>query len=269
MKALIEPAELQDLLDAGQVKMVDATFGVPNPLAGMEMARIGDAVYFDIDAVADKRAHYPHTLPSAEDFALAVGRMGISNKDTVVVYDQNGLSFAAARVWWMFRVFGHENVRVLNGGLGTWLSEGLPVDSGEMEMPEAVKYTAHFRPDLYRSFEDMEEARDLVIDARPQARFSATVHGPDGDPTPAHIEGSRNVPFTNLLEPGGQRMRSKNSLSEILKPLATGSKKITVSCGSGVTACVLALGFHEAGFPNVAVYDGSWVEWADRNGLRG
>lgn len=267
---LIEPAELHALLQKGSVKTVDATYGIPgfpaSVLAAMERARIGDAVFFNIDAVADHSAPYPHTLPSAEDFAQAVGAMGIGNNDMVVVYDQNGLSFAAARAWWMFRVFGHDKVRVLNGGLPAWIAAQLPTQTGSLPAPAAKKFNAVFKDELYRSFDQIETGGDNVIDARAAARFSASVHSLDGDVVPAHIPGSHNQPFSALLDERG-RMKSEQDVAGILFPHIAPGQKTVVSCGSGITACVLALGFSSVG-QTAAVYDGSWTEWADRNALR-
>lgn len=262
MTALIEPSALHAIQD--QVKILDATYGAPNAKGAYEAEHIGNAQFFDIDYVADPLARYPHTLPSPEDFAIHVGRMGISNDDKVVIYDQNGISFAAARTWWMFRVMGHKDVRVLNGGLPAWRMAGLPLQSGSPQA-QHEKYTAHFNADLYRSFEQMEDTTDKVIDARAPARFNASIRTRDNDVCTANIPGSENLDFTRLLDERG-RMKASDELKALLAPYKN-TPKISVSCGSGVTACVLALGFYEAFGKDVAVFDGSWTEWADRNGL--
>lgn len=262
MTALIEAKALNEILD--QVKLLDASYGGPNPQANYAASHIGDAQFFDIDMVADPLARYPHTLPSPEDFAIHTSELGISNNDKIVIYDQTGISFAAARAWWMFRTMGHKDVRVLNGGLQAWRMAGLPLQSGTHKATP-TKYTAHFNADLLRSFEEMEETTDKVIDARPAARFNATMHSRDGDACPANIPGSENLDFTRLLEPTG-RMKPADDVKALLAPYLN-APKISVTCGSGVTACVIALGFYEATGKDVAVFDGSWTEWADRNGL--
>lgn len=263
--ALITPAELSAILP--QVKILDASYGVPDAPGAFTRAHIGNAQFFDIDAVADKSAPYPHTLPGADDFAEAAGALGIGNDDTVVVYDQTGISFAAARAWWMFRVMGHDKVRVLNGGLPAWIKAGYAVQTGAARKPEPKKFRAQFQPGLYRSFEQIEDGGDHVIDARNAPRFTATVRSPDGDAVPAHIPGSVNQPFQHLLDEDGALM-SKDIMATMLFPHIAPGKRLVATCGSGVTACVLALGFYEAGVPEVAVYDGSWTEWSDRNALR-
>lgn len=269
MNPLITPQELNDII--GTVKMVDASFGVPNAAAAMARARIGNAVYFDIDAIADHDAAYPHTLPGANDFAAGVGALGISSDDHVVIYDQNGVSFAAARVWWMFRTFGHEKVQVLNGGLPAWMRAGFATQSGPVPAPAPIAYEAVYRPELFRDYDAVETAsetgKEMILDARNEPRFSAMVHSADGDAIAAHIPGSHSQPMTSLLDAFGA-MRPLPELHNALDGYLSERKNIIATCGSGVTACVLALGFAAIGQQDVAVYDGSWTEWSDRNGLR-
>ncbi|NBX67240.1 MAG: sulfurtransferase [Proteobacteria bacterium] len=268
--ALITPSELHKILSQPHVRVLDATYGIPgypsSVLAQMEGARIRGAQFFDIDAVADGAAPYPHTLPDAATFEAAVGALGISNEDTVVIFDQNGLSFAAARVWWMFRVFGHDKVHVLNGGLPAWKMAGLPLESGPLSPPAPQIFRAQYRPALYRDFDAIESGGDTILDARAAPRFDATIHSRDGDPMPAHIEGSFNVPFQSLLDHAGA-LRPAGEIHPLLEPYLA-ARSLVCSCGSGVTACVVALALHEAGRLDVAVYDGSWTEWSDRQGLR-
>lgn len=265
-KSLLSPAEIS----ATTVKFLDATYGIPNfptsVLAAMERGRIAGAQFFDIDAVADPRAPYPHTMPDEALFAEAVGALGISNDDTVVVYDQNGISFAAARAWWMFRAFGHDKVHVLNGGINAWRAAGLPLESGPIAPPAPATFVAKFQPGLFRDFEAMEAGGDTVLDARAAARFSATVHTMDGDPVPAHIDGSFNTPFQDLLDFTGA-MKPETELKPLLEK-HLGAKNPVCTCGSGVTACVVALALHQLGREDVAIYDGSWTEWADRQAIR-
>lgn len=263
--ALITPEELSAVM--ADVKILDATYGAPDAFGSFTRAHIGHAQFFDIDAVADHSAPYPHTLPTPEVFAKAVGDLGVSDQDDVVIYDQTGITFAACRAWWMFRVMGHANVRVLNGGLPAWQMAGLPVESGPAHSVTRATFKANFRADLYRSFDDMEDTDDVVIDARNAPRFHAMAHSLDGDPVPTHIPGSINQPFQALLDERG-RLRPADEIAPILLPHISPGQRLVATCGSGVTACVLALGFHQAGFPDMAVYDGSWTEWADRNGIR-
>lgn len=255
---LIDPVGLVPLLDRPDVKILDATYGVPgfpaSVTAALEAGRIGAAQFFNIDAVADLSSPYKHTLPSADDFARAVGALGVGNDDRVVIYDRTGIAFAAARAWWMFRVFGHDRVQILNGGLPAWAGAGLPLTTGPVEAPVPVNFHASFQPGLYAGFEQMQTGRDHVLDARAAPRFDA-----------AHIPGSFNLPYEDLLDADGA-LRPAEAVAPLLAPHLGGDRLVT-SCGSGVTACVLALALYRAGRADVAVYDGSWTEWADKNRL--
>lgn len=253
------------------VKILDASYGLPcfpeSVLEAMEAARIPDAQFFNIDDIADPAATYQHSLPDADLFAEKIGALGISNDDHVVVYDQNGIAFAAARAWWMFRVMGHENVSVLNGGLPAWANAGLPLQAGPLPSQRPTLFKAHFRPELYRSFEQMEVTTDTILDARSSARFEAQARTMDGDIVPAHIPHSFNVPYQSLLDPLGRSLKPRDELLAILAPYMD-AERVVCTCGSGVTACVIALAFAVCGRSDIAVYDGSWTEWADRQGLR-
>lgn len=264
MTPLLTPHDLAEKLRSGAVRLLDASYG-PDAEATWAHARIGDAHFFDVDAIADTTAPYPHTLPDAELFGRSVGALGVGNDDTVVIYDQTGLSFAAARAWWMFRTFGHEAVYVLDGGLPAWVRAGFPLAGGAPQAPTSKNFTARFRPELYRSLDEMTEGRDTVLDARAAPRFTATVHTPDGTPVPAHIPHSHNLPYQSLLD-GNGALKPRPELESILRDHAN-APRLVATCGSGVTACVLALAFHVTGREDVAVYDGSWTEWSHRHAL--
>jgi len=256
MTALIEPQAALEKLGQADARFVDASYGAPGLQEHFAAARIGNAVFFDIDAIADPAAPLPHTIPTPTQFAAHMGRMGISNKDEIIVYDQNGLTFAAARAWWMFRLFGHENVRVLNGGLPAWIRAGNPVETAPPQPHKPSVYVASFNAPLYRDHAAIAaDSGDLaMLDARAEPRFAM-----------GHIPGAVNIPFGLLLESDG-RMKDPASLQAALAPYMSknsGKKNVTY-CNSGVTACVLALGIHEAGFGNSAVYDGSWSEWSQK-----
>lgn len=262
MSALISPAALEQRLSQPGTRIIDATYPC-NPTF-FARARIDDAVQFDIDAIADHTTSLPHMLPSAPDFAAAAGALGIGDDDTVVVYDQSGMAMAAARVWWMFRCFGHGSVLVLDGGLPAWQAAGYPLTSGILPAPPVPKlYSARFRPELVRNARQVREALDtpssVIIDARPAARFL----GLTGEPRPGmktgHIPGSINIPFPELIHPATGTFNTCHP--QVLATITASPANIITSCGSGVTACLLALALHEAGRADAAVYDGSWAEW--------
>lgn len=271
--ALLSPRAAQDFIAANPHTVVlDATIGVPDVHAGYNLRHIPGARVFDVEGIADHLSPYPHTLPSAEDFAAAVGALGVTNDTPVLVYDQKGISFAAARAWWMFRVFGHDNVRVINGGLPAWMMAGLPIESGPQATTTPATFRSHYRPELYRSYEEVERVSEtgdeVIVDARPPMRFEAMGRTIDGDPIPTHIPTSVNLPFTNLLDPNGA-MKTDTEISKILERYQPRDQKnLIVTCGSGITACVLALGFYQTGLKNTSVFDGSWTEWSGRQQIR-
>lgn len=262
--ALISAAELFEIIDRPDVRILDASYGLPEiPV------KIGNAFAFDIDDVADPDAPLAHTLPSAEIFAEKAGAMGIANDDTVIVYDRVGMHMAAARAWWMFRVFGHDKVRILNGGLPAWVEQGLPLTPAGEETPEARKtavFKASFRPQLFKKKEDILNNIQVqefnIIDARDSARYTGAAPEPRPGMTGGHIPGSRSLPFASLIDGNTGLMRKGEELEQIIHQSGfDAGKPVAISCGSGVTACVVALALYQTGHPDAAIYGGSWAEW--------
>jgi thiosulfate/3-mercaptopyruvate sulfurtransferase len=271
---LVSTAWLAAHLGAPDLRVVDATWYMPqlgrDARAEFRAAHIPGAVYFDIDEVADRATALPHMLPAPAAFAQAVGALGIGDGDRVVVYAGKYMT-ASARVWWTFRVFGHEQVAVLDGGFPRWREEGRPVEAGEPR-PTPRRFAARYRPelvaDLARVRRNLERRETQVLDARSRGRFI----GAEPEPRPGlrggHIPGSLNLPYDQLfrredgtlLPPGDLRRAFEGAGLDLQGPVVT-------TCGSGVTACVLALGLHLVGRPDVAVYDGSWTEWGGRDDL--
>lgn len=258
--ALISVEDLSKIMNAPDVKIVDASYGLP-PADGY----IGNAIIFDIDAVADLQAPLPHTLPSAEFFAACVGKMGISNNDRVIVYDRAGMHMAASRVWWMFRVFGHDNVFILDGGLPVWREKGLPLSSKSGALSPAA-FQATFRPGLFKQQADIKGNIDrcafVVVDARDSKRYTGEAAEPRPGMDSGHIPGSLSLPFTSLIDPSTKKMKPVAELKTLISAIGIDTRKpIACTCGSGVTACVVALALHEAGYKDAAIYGGSWAEW--------
>jgi len=263
--ALISSPELYQLLGArpANLRILDASYHLP-----MLPVRIAGAIDFDIDDVADPNAPLAHTLPDAATFAQKVGALGISNTDKVVIYDRAGMHMAASRVWWMFRVFGHADVLILNGGLPGWVDEGLPVqprpDTPEPYTP--ATYTPRFRPELLKTqehiFENLSRQAFTLLDARDMQRYSGDVQEPRPGVESGHVPGSLNMPFADFIDKNTGLLKSIEEIRQTLIarriPL---NKPLAVSCGSGVTAGIVALALHEIGQTDVAIYDGSWAEW--------
>jgi thiosulfate/3-mercaptopyruvate sulfurtransferase len=224
-------------------------------------------VFFDIEEIADHSTDLPHMLPRPEAFASAMRGLGIGDGQTIVVYDGLGL-YGAARVWWTFRVFGHDRVAVLDGGFPRWRAEGRPVEAGESRPPRR-RFSARLRPELVLAFEDVREnlgtRRVQMLDARSAGRFTGTEPEPRPGLRGGHIPGSLNLPYDRLFDPEGS-LRPRDELRRLFEAARVDLRQpIATTCGSGVTACTLALGLHLAGRPDVAVYDGSWTEWGGRD----
>ena len=271
-EALAETGWLAEHLDDPQVRALDATYFLPamkrNPRAEYQRAHIPGAGFFDIDAVSDRASSLPHMLPSPEAFAAAVGALGVGNGNRVVVYDGLGL-MSAARAWWMFRVFGHDDVAVLNGGLPKWRGEGWPVTDARTRHA-ATSFTARYRPELVTG---IGEIRDRVatgapklVDGRAAERFSGAAEEVWPGRRRGHIPGSHNLPYTDLIDPERKTLLPADAIRDRFAAAGVdldrhGERRWSCSCGSGITACAVALGAFLIGYPDVAVYDGSWAEW--------
>lgn len=256
------------------IRLLDATYALPNagisPYDAFLNRHIDGAQLFDIDAVADQEAPLPHTVPTPEYFASCMSALGISNTDHVVVYDQSGSYMASARAWWMFRLFGHDHVYVLEGGLGAWVQRGFPVVSGPAAAPAPSVYMAGFRPELLVTKADLlaniETNNMRVIDARPPQRFSGQSPEPWAGKRAGHIPGSLNLFHGDVLDPRTRALKDSATLESIFseQDMSAGDR-LAASCGSGVTACTIALALYKARGQDCAIYDGSWSEWGDES----
>lgn len=260
-------------LNDPRVKILDATFKLPGvlplPKDDFLRAHIPGSVFFDVDAVSDHSSSLPHMFPSAEQFGRDAGALGIGNDDTVVLYDAGGW-VAGPRAWWMFLSFGHQNVRVLDGGLKKWLAEGRAVESGDVK-PKPATFKATFDPKRVRSMQqligNLESKAEQVIDARPSARFEGSVPEPRPGLRGGHIPGARSVPYANLFDASTGAMKSLDELRAAFSGAGVDTAKpIVTSCGSGVSAGVLTLALYRLGVENSALYDGSWAEWGEQGG---
>jgi thiosulfate/3-mercaptopyruvate sulfurtransferase len=264
---LVSTDWLQANLNQPDLRIVDATYYLPmqnkNARAEYDERHIPGAVFFDIDDIADKDSTLPHMLPAPEKFASRVRRLGIGDGNRIVVYDGTGM-MSAARVWWMFRIFGAKEVAVLDGGLPKWLSEGRPVDDLPPN-PRERHFSARLDNTQVRSKAQMlaniTSQREQSLDARASGRFNATEPEVWPGRRSGHIPSAKNLPYTQLLKPD-QTFHDGDTLKARFTAAGIDLKKpVVTSCGSGITACVLALGLSLIGHRDVAVYDGSWAEW--------
>lgn len=290
---LVTPAELNEALKSSthassKIIPLCASWFLPNDpqkRTGYQTylaERIPNARFFDLDAIKDNNSPYPHMLSTPKEFAAAIGRLGISDQDTVVVYDTRELGiFSAPRVAWNFKIFGHEKVHILNN-FRLWVDQGLPTESGDPQPVKPVEYTVP-QVDEPREAVDFETMKLLIkgdestrakfqdvsmIDARPKGRWA----GSDPEPRPGlpsgHMPGSKSIPFSDVLDPNTKAFLPKSKLKELFEAKGVDmNSPVISSCGTGVTAVVLDTALVEAGMPQATdryVYDGSWTEWAMR-----
>ncbi|GER33868.1 thiosulfate sulfurtransferase [Striga asiatica] len=288
-----EPVVSIDWLHANlqepDLKVLDASWYMPhehrNPFEEYKAAHVPGALFFDLDGISDRASELPHMLPPEEAFAAAVSALGIENKDAIIVYDGKGI-FSAPRVWWMFRVFGHDRIWVLDGGLPKWQASGYDAElstssdnilkaiaaSGAVqrvcqgERVGPVTFQTNFQPHLVWTLEqvlkNIEEQRHQHLDARAKARFDGVAPEPWKGIKSGHIPGSKCLPFPEMLDGSQSLLPAAELKRRFEREGITLESPIMTSCGTGVTACILALGLHRVGKTDVPVFDGSWTEWA-------
>lgn len=223
-------------------------------------AHISGARFFDLDKTSDQNASLPHMLPPADHFAALMGKLGIDNDTHVIAYDSYGL-FSAARCWWMFKVFGHNKVSVLDGGLKKWLNETRVTISGEPVPAKPAQFNATLNADMVRNIQQVANSNAQVADARSPTRFRGEEPEPRPGVRPGHMPGARNVHYAGLLNSDGT-LKSKAALAQTFASSGIKTEKpIITSCGSGVTAAILSLALTELSVKDHALYDGSWAEW--------
>jgi thiosulfate/3-mercaptopyruvate sulfurtransferase len=271
MNPLVSTDWLAQELGKPDLVVFDATKYLPNePKDGKTefvRAHVPGARYFDIDQIADPDTDLPHMVPTPGRFAKLLGALGVGNQSRVVFYDQKGLA-SAARGWWLMGLFGHDAAAVLDGGLPKWLKEGRPTEAGDPLPPTPTEFCPDFRAARLRGVGDMlrnvSAEQEQVLDARAAGRFTGAVPEPRAGMRSGHIPGSRNLPYTDLLQADGTFRSAPEVKARLAEAGIDGSRPVVTSCGSGVTACILTLGLRVAGLPEGAVYDGSWTEWGGR-----
>ncbi|KAG0266144.1 threonyl-tRNA synthetase [Mortierella polycephala] len=286
---MLSVSELKSKL--GDTVVLDGSWHMPamkrDPIAEFkEIGHIPGARYFDIESIKDKSSSLPHMMPSAEQFAAQVGELGISNDDHVVVYDTIGF-FSAPRVYWMFKAFGHNKVSVLDGGFKAWKAAGYPIEYGEANIEPKTFKTGNLNKSLIRNYDQiLQIAKDqdgnqhiTIVDARSNDRFSGAAPEPRKGLSSGHMPGAKNVSFKELFDSESGKLHSNEQIRktfhdagvDVNQLTTSGSsgqpgkdREVIMSCGSGVSACVLYFALERLGVKNLAVYDGSWSEYASR-----
>ena len=266
-KTLVSTAWLNANLKDPDLRILDASWYLPtearDPKAEFDESHIPGARFFDIEEISDHRSNLPHMVPPVEKFLSRIRDLGVGDGHQIVVYDGVGL-FSAARVWWLFKLMGHDDIAVLDGGLPKWASEGRPV-TGEPPVIRDRHMFARPRYEMVKDVTEVSRASKLmdytIIDARAADRFKGEAAEPRPGMRAGHIPNSRNVPFNTLLntdktmkEPAELKAIFENAGVDLTKPAIT-------SCGSGVTAAVLCLAMERFGKTDHSLYDGSWTEW--------
>lgn len=267
----VSTAWLAERLGQTDLRVVDGSWHMPaTKRSGAEefvQAHIPGAVFFDIDAIADQASHLPHMLPTPEAFAEAAGALGLARDAIIVIYDSLGLQ-SAARVWWELRVMGYGQVFVLDGGLKKWLAEGRPVEAGPAA-PTPATVAPRYDGALVRNIADVRallaNGAARLVDARSAGRFSGETPEPRAGLRSGHMPGAANLPFDRLVAPDGT-LKSADEIRAAFQAAGVDlAHPIVTTCGSGVTASVLALALARVGLGDVPVYDGSWTEWGGRD----
>lgn len=258
-------------LSRTDVKVLDATL----PKVGMSedpdefIMGIPGAIKMDLNnEFQDKDAHYPNTMPSPDQFEKAARALGINDSDTIIVYDRHGI-YSSPRAWWLFTIMGYKQVFILDGGLPAWVNEGHPLESINTSKKKDGNFTVH--PDTGKMvdytyvFNGIGRKDMQIIDARSAGRFTGEEPEPRKDMRGGHIPSSTNVPINRVLQ--GGKFKSNDELLQVFNSAKAEDKELVFSCGSGITACVLAAAAKKSGFDDIKVFDGSWTEWALREEL--
>jgi len=274
MTSLASPSDvvavdwLNESIDHPDLMVLDASFFMPGVerdgrLEWLDM-RIPGAVFFDFHReICLHSTNLPHMMPSSEDFQTSVRKLGINQNTVIVVYDSLGI-FSSPRVWWMLKAMGAKQVAVLDGGLPAWKDKSLALESGAQSTSIAVgDFIADYQDKMFcdaqQVLKNTQTNERIIIDARSAERFSAKVPEPREGMRSGHMPNAKNLPFASILS--NQKMHEAYQLSVVFNAIAPKDNGIIFSCGSGVTACILALGATLAGYKDICVYDGSWTEW--------
>ena len=260
------------------IVLLDGSWYLPNlkrdPFKEYTELSIPFARFFNIDTVCDQKSNLPHTIPNTNQFEASVKKLGIKNSDHIVIYSKDGIG-TSPRVWWLFKIFGHKKISILNGGIKSWIDEGGGISKGKIEKFTNINYKANYNNAHFCNLSDMQEVTKKhvcqIIDARSKGRFDGILPEPRKNIRSGHIPGSQNLPYQNLIDNNGYLLDSKKLKILLSKKNININEPIISTCGSGVSACVLAFALESIGKQNWKIYDGSWTEWVameDKNKIK-
>jgi thiosulfate/3-mercaptopyruvate sulfurtransferase len=264
---LVSTKWLAKRLENAEVRVLDASWYLPgmnrNPIIEYEKRHIPNARFFDIDDISDNRSELPHMVPPIEKFMSKVRKLGVGDGHQVIVYDGSGM-FSAARVWWLFKMMGHKNIAVLNGGLPKWISDGFPVNDKPpiiRDRQMMVDQISSYVRDVTQVAAASKLGDHEIVDARSPGRFRGEENEPREGLRRGHIPNSKNVFFKSLLNED-QTFKNTTELKRVFYSAGVDmTKPVITTCGSGVSAAVLNLGLELIGKTDHSLYDGSWTEW--------
>lgn len=265
---LVSVSWLHENLQADNLVVFDTTIPKVTEKSDKNVVKnqLPNAIFFDIkNNFSDANSKYPNTLVSQEEFEFKVQNLGVNTDSCIIVYDSLGM-YSSPRVWWMFKTFGFQNIAVLDGGLPAWIEAGFEVESPILNKLEKGNFQAKFNSGCVSSTEDVLKSINkeiCIIDARSEERFLGIIPEPRKEVKSGHIPSSVSIPFTTLQQ--GGKMKSSKELRQLFSDVNPNNNPFIFSCGSGITACILALGAELSGIKNYSIYDGSWSEWGSRD----
>tara|TARA_Y100000590_G_scaffold469096_1_gene654850 strand:+ start:604 stop:1446 length:843 start_codon:yes stop_codon:yes gene_type:complete len=269
MKKLIETDWLKKNLKNKEIKVIDATWHMPsselNAFEIFKEKHIPGSIYIDLEEISDPNSELPHMMPNEDFFSKKISSLGIENSNHLVIYDMYGM-FSAARIWFMFKAFGHEKISILNGGFPAWINSNGEI-SNQIEKIKETKYKATLNKSLVVDYqyvlENISKKKHQIIDARSPGRFLGIDQEPRPDMKSGHIPNSKNLFFNDLIDQNSKKIIEKNKIEDLLKSSDIDKEKdIICTCGSGVTACILKFAIELVSEnKNIKIYDGSWSEW--------
>tara|TARA_Y100000590_G_scaffold450166_1_gene589415 strand:- start:208 stop:1050 length:843 start_codon:yes stop_codon:yes gene_type:complete len=269
MNSLIEIDWLKKNLNNPEIKIIDGTWHMPGSgINGFDIFKekhIPNAIFIDLDEVSDINSDLPHMMPDENYFSEKISSLGISNNDHLIIYDMYGM-FSAARIWFMFKAFGHNNISLLNGGFPAWLDSGGEVSNKINNLKTTIykgKLNKLLIADYQQVLENLTNQKYLVLDARSPERFSGISEEPRPGMKSGHIPKSKNLYFNDLIDQDTKKFIKKEEIENLIKKSGIDvNKDIICSCGSGVTACIIKFAIELISKnKNIKIYDGSWSEW--------